>query len=170
MNYRSSIWDNEFCNAHLCRLEKEPFLNLTVTGDEKWIVYNNIKCQRQWVSCNDTPAPQPKEGLHPRKIMLSVWWDMDGVIHYELLPAKKTIMKELYCQQMARLKPSAEEESSTGQQKWCHFSSWECQASYSTRNTPKTEAVWMGSYDTSAIFSWPGTIRLSSFPQSPRTH
>lgn len=30
--------------------------------------------------------------------MLCVWWDMEGIIHYELLPENQTITKELYCE------------------------------------------------------------------------
>ncbi|EFN78777.1 hypothetical protein EAI_00001, partial [Harpegnathos saltator] len=30
------------CDSHLKRNEIDPFLKRLITGDEKWIVYNNI--------------------------------------------------------------------------------------------------------------------------------
>ena len=36
--------------------------------------------------------------------MLSIWWDIKGVVHYELLPENQTINSVVYCQQLDRLK------------------------------------------------------------------
>uniref|UniRef100_A0A914HSH7 Mos1 transposase HTH domain-containing protein n=1 Tax=Globodera rostochiensis TaxID=31243 RepID=A0A914HSH7_GLORO len=33
----------------------------------------------------------------------SVWWDMEGVVHYEMLGRNETVNAELYCQQLRRL-------------------------------------------------------------------
>ncbi|GBP83102.1 Oxygen-dependent coproporphyrinogen-III oxidase, mitochondrial [Eumeta japonica] len=38
------------------------------------------------------------------KLMLRVWWDWKGIIHYELLPPSKPVNSDLYCQQLMRLK------------------------------------------------------------------
>ena len=35
--------------------------------------------------------------------MLSVWWNMKGVIHWELLPENTTVTAEVYCQQLDRV-------------------------------------------------------------------
>jgi histone-lysine N-methyltransferase SETMAR len=35
--------------------------------------------------------------------MLCIWWDMKGVIHYELLERNLTVTAERYCQQLCRL-------------------------------------------------------------------
>ncbi|GBP66137.1 Mariner Mos1 transposase [Eumeta japonica] len=45
-----------------------------------------------------------KPGLIRNKLMLCVWWDWKGIIHYELLPPDKTINSNLSCQQLVRLK------------------------------------------------------------------
>ncbi|KAJ0174850.1 hypothetical protein K1T71_009958 [Dendrolimus kikuchii] len=45
-----------------------------------------------------------KPGLTRNKVMLCVWWDWKGIIHYELLPLGRTIDSELYCEQLMRLK------------------------------------------------------------------
>ncbi|EFN78679.1 Histone-lysine N-methyltransferase SETMAR, partial [Harpegnathos saltator] len=36
------------CDALLKRNEVEPFLKRVITGDEKWITYDNRKRQRSW--------------------------------------------------------------------------------------------------------------------------
>jgi hypothetical protein len=35
--------------------------------------------------------------------MLCIWWDMEGIIHYELLERNLTVTGEGYCQQLRRL-------------------------------------------------------------------
>ena len=44
-----------------------------------------------------------KPGLTARKVLLCVWWDWQGIIHYELLPYGQTLNSDLYCQQLDRL-------------------------------------------------------------------
>ena len=50
-----------------------------------------------------------KPGLHPKKAMLSIWWDCRGPIYYELLPMNETINSEKYCSQLDILKAAIEE-------------------------------------------------------------
>jgi histone-lysine N-methyltransferase SETMAR len=103
---------HETVRTHLQKLGKvlkegvRPFLDQIVTGDEKWILYVNIKRKKQWLSRGQKPVPTAKPDLHPQKIMLCIWWDMRGVIHFELLNSNQTITSELYCQQLDRLNQS----------------------------------------------------------------
>lgn len=97
------------CKSLLSRLKLEPFLNRIITGDEKWVFYHNVKRQRQWLSPRETGIVQPKSGLHPKKVLLSVWWDMDGIIYYELMKSNQTINTEVYCNQLDRLKQALAE-------------------------------------------------------------
>lgn len=91
------------CTSLLSRLEREPFLDRLVTGDEKWILYHNVTRKRQWTDKDKQPSPTAKVSLHPKKILLSVWWDMYGVIHYELLEPNQTINAKVYSEQLSRL-------------------------------------------------------------------
>ena len=43
----------DICSFLLTRDRREPFLDMLVIGDEKWVLYHNITRKRQWV---------PKEG------------------------------------------------------------------------------------------------------------
>ncbi|XP_066253847.1 uncharacterized protein [Euwallacea similis] len=89
------------CDSLRKRQESDPFLKQIVTGDEKWIIYENVKRKRSWGHSSQPPQTTSKVGLHPKKIMLSVWWDFKGT---ELLPSGKTIDSTLYCSQLTKLK------------------------------------------------------------------
>lgn len=84
-------------------LNQDPFLEWIVTGDEKWILYVNARRKRQWLNKNQPPIPTPKPEFHQRKVMLSVWWNVDGIIHFELLPKNSTITAAFYAQQLVRV-------------------------------------------------------------------
>ena len=62
----------------------KPFLERIVTWDEKWIVYNN------WHF--------PKPNLHPKRVMVTVWWSPARLIHYSFLNLGKTITSEKFAQ------------------------------------------------------------------------
>ncbi|GFU92957.1 histone-lysine N-methyltransferase SETMAR [Trichonephila clavipes] len=47
--------------------ENDPFLKRIITGDEKWVVYNNVKRKRSW-SKKDEPAQTiSKADIHHKK-------------------------------------------------------------------------------------------------------
>lgn len=91
------------CETLLRRNELEPFLKRIITGDEKWVKYENIKRKRSWSKAGDPPQTTSKPGLTAKKVMLSVWWDWKGIVHYELLQPGGTINSVLYCEQLDRL-------------------------------------------------------------------
>ena len=92
------------CTSLLARIAVDPFLNRIITGDEKWVLYVNVERKKQWLELGQKPVPTPKPGLHPKKVLLCVWWDMDGVVHFELLDMGQAITAEVYCQQLDRLR------------------------------------------------------------------
>lgn len=79
------------------------WLTNLITGDEKWVLYVNYARRKQWLSSGERGVDTPKPGLHPKKVMLSVWWNIRGVVHWELLPPNTTITAEIYCEQLDRL-------------------------------------------------------------------
>lgn len=93
----------------LKRNKNEAFLKRLVTADEKWIVYNNVIRKRSWSKRGEPPAATPKDGLHPKKVMLCIWWDWKGVVYYELLPQGQTIDSDKYCSQLNKLKRALHE-------------------------------------------------------------
>jgi len=96
------------CESLLKRNEIEPFLKRLITGDEKWITYDNNVRKKSWSKQGEASQTVAKPGLTSRKVMLCVWWDWKGNVHYELLPPGQTIDFNLYCQQLERLRQAIE--------------------------------------------------------------
>lgn len=94
----------ETCENLLRWNEQSPFLKRLVTGDEKWVVYNNVRCQRSWCHAGEPSQTVAKAGLHPQKVLLCIWWDWKGVLYYELLPQGATINSNVYVAQLTKLK------------------------------------------------------------------
>ena len=87
------------------RHKKKSFLHRIVTGDEKWIHYDNAKCKKSYVKPGQPARSTAKPNIHGAKVMLCIWWDQKGVLYYELLKLGKTINGERYRTQLIRLKP-----------------------------------------------------------------
>ncbi|UYV68879.1 hypothetical protein LAZ67_6001426 [Cordylochernes scorpioides] len=79
------------------------FLHRIVTGDEKWIHYDNPKRRKSSVKPGHASTSTAKPNIHGKKLMLCIWWDQLGVIYYELLQPNETITGERYQQQLMRL-------------------------------------------------------------------
>ncbi|CAI9719978.1 Hypothetical predicted protein [Octopus vulgaris] len=59
-----------------------PFLYRLITCDEKWILFDNSKRTGQWLDAGELPKHYPEPQLHPKNLMVTVWWSTKGVIHY----------------------------------------------------------------------------------------
>lgn len=99
---------------HLARVRAtrghhDRFLHRVVTGDEKWCLYVNMKERADWVPPGGAAKPRVKQDLHPKKVMLCVWWDWKGPIHWELLGKNQRVTSDLYVAQLHRVKQALEE-------------------------------------------------------------
>ncbi|GFV45114.1 mariner transposase [Trichonephila clavipes] len=74
-----------------------------VTGNEKWVTYDNIVRKRSWLKCGEAAQTVTKPGLTARKVLLCISGDWRGIIYLELLPHGQTLNSDLYCQQRDRL-------------------------------------------------------------------
>lgn len=87
----------------LSRQQYEPFLDRLVTGDEKWIVYDNVVRKRAKVMPSISPPTVAKANIHQKKLMCCIWWDCRGPIYWEILQPNQTVTADLYCDQLTRL-------------------------------------------------------------------
>ncbi|XP_054156275.1 histone-lysine N-methyltransferase SETMAR-like [Oppia nitens] len=94
------------CESLLLRNNNLAFLDRIVTGDEKWCLYINVTRKGQWLSKGEKTVPTPRADLHQKKVMLCVWWNIKGIVHWELLNVGQTVNSDLYCQQLERVKSS----------------------------------------------------------------
>ena len=74
---RIPIWD-----SLLKRNETDPFLKRIITGDEKWVVYNNVVRKRSWSKRDEPTRSTSKADIYQKKVMLSVWWDFKGIVYF----------------------------------------------------------------------------------------
>jgi histone-lysine N-methyltransferase SETMAR len=80
------------------------WLDNLITGDEKWVMYDNRSPKRQWLDPGDPGQPISNVDRQGKKVLLSIWWGVKGVVHWELLPAGHTIDAHVYCEQLDRVK------------------------------------------------------------------
>jgi len=111
MNDRQMERRQNTCQILLARQKRKSFLRRIMTGDEKWIYFQNPKCKKSWVD----PA-QPTSSSRPNrfgwKTMLCVWWDQEGVIYYEPLKPDETANAHCYHQQLIKLHRALREKRS----------------------------------------------------------
>ncbi len=83
------------------RQKNESFLDRIITCDEKWILYDNTRRSEQWLNYDEQPGHCPKPDLHPKKVMVTVWWTACGIIHNSFLESGKSITADSYSQELA---------------------------------------------------------------------
>ena len=91
------------CMASMTSHRYYQWLHNLITVDEKWLLYVKHTKKSQWLGTGQTGIATPKNDLHPRKIMFSVWWVVRRITHWEFLPNGCDITADLYCQQLDRV-------------------------------------------------------------------
>lgn len=66
-----------------------------VTGDGKWVTYDNFKRNQLWSNRGEMLQTVGNAELTVRKGFVGVWCDWQEIVYYELLP-----YSNLYCQQL----------------------------------------------------------------------
>lgn len=101
----------ELSQTLLNKLNEDPenFLAKIVTGDESWVLYydpEDQKQSRQWVTRGDPTPTKPKKTLTNEKILLTVFWDMKGVLLVDFMPRGRTMNGKYYAELMDKLRYS----------------------------------------------------------------
>jgi len=95
------------CEQLIPRQQRKNFLHWIVTGDEKWIFYDNPKKKKYYAkpgqSLPSTSTSTPRPNIHGSKIMLCIWWDQKDLVYYELLKPGDSIMGDRYRLQLIHL-------------------------------------------------------------------
>jgi [histone H3]-lysine36 N-dimethyltransferase SETMAR len=97
------------CELLLARHERKSFLHRIVTGDEKWIFFENPKRGKSWTEPGTAPNTIAKQDRFGKKALLCVWWDQRGLVYYELLKPGETVTGERYEEQMICLEEALDE-------------------------------------------------------------
>ena len=98
--------ERRFCMSEIVlkRHKKKSFLHRIVTGDEKWIHYDNPKRKKSYVKPGQPAKSTAKPNIHGSKVKFCISWDQKGALYYELLKPCETIKGERYRTQSIRLK------------------------------------------------------------------
>lgn len=88
------------CSILLRMSKRSGFWDSILTADETWILMNNSTRKRQWLSPNQPPIPTPKPDIHGKKVMLSCWWNSQGLVWFELIEHGKTVNAARYVSQL----------------------------------------------------------------------
>ena len=92
----------EVCKQLLQNPLDDRFWKRIVTCDEKWIFLRNPDKRNQWVSPGQEFAVA-KQDRFGKKVMVSVWWNYQGIIYFELLRDGRAVNGPLYAEQLDRV-------------------------------------------------------------------
>ena len=90
------------CEQQLER--RKGFLHRIVTGDEKWVHYDNPKRRKSWGVPGHASTSTAKSNIHGSKVTaLYLVGCQLGIVYYELLKPTETITGDRYRMQLMRL-------------------------------------------------------------------
>jgi hypothetical protein len=87
--------------------EGEDFLSRIVTGDETWAHHYEPEKKRRSMKWHHPLAPRKKKFKttpSAGKIMITVFWDIDGVILVDVVARSETINSDAYIKTLQKLK------------------------------------------------------------------
>ena len=87
--------------------EGEAFLERVVTGDESWVHHFDPESKVQSMEYRHKTSPCPRKFkviASARKILLTIFWDIKGVVHMEFLKQGHTVNSEKYISTLRTLK------------------------------------------------------------------
>ena len=82
-------------------------LQRVITGDESWVYGYDVETKAQSSQWKMPHEPRPKKARQVRsnvKVLLTVFFDCRGVVHYEFLPQGRTVNKQYYLEVMRNLR------------------------------------------------------------------
>ncbi|GFQ77981.1 histone-lysine N-methyltransferase SETMAR [Trichonephila clavata] len=86
----------------------EEFLKRIVSGDKPWVVHVIAETKQQSEAWGHTGFPtrlrEARQTLSAKKLMVTVFWDAQGILLIEFMTRGATISSEVYCHTLKKLK------------------------------------------------------------------
>src|SRR5689334_21609807 len=113
--YKSRRWTPHLLRDHdkakrvnlssilLSKSKTSGFWDSILTSDETWLPYENVQLHGQWADRGQPSVPTPRPPIHGKKVMVCVWWNTRGVVHFEVLDQGDTVKTRLYAEQLGRV-------------------------------------------------------------------
>ena len=113
--YKSGRWTPHLLRDHdkanrvnlssilLSKSKTSGFWDSILTSDETWLPYENVQLHGQWADRGQPGVPTPQPPIHGKKVMVCVWWNTRGVVHFEVLDQGDTVKARLYAEQLGRV-------------------------------------------------------------------
>ncbi|GFO29040.1 histone-lysine N-methyltransferase SETMAR [Plakobranchus ocellatus] len=79
--------------------EGEAFLQPILTGDESWVYHYDPECKALSMEYRHKTSPSPRKFkvvASARKVLSTVFWDMEEVVHMGFLEQRQTVNSERY--------------------------------------------------------------------------
>lgn len=107
-----SVFDKErrvqYAQENLDFMEgEEDFFSTLITGDETWCYYYDPETKVQSKQWKRKSSPAPVKGKREKsagKVMATVFWDCEGIVHLEFMPKGSTITGASYAKTLRNLK------------------------------------------------------------------
>ena len=68
-----------------------------------WLLLILTDAARNFSKWDEPAQSTSKADIHQKQVMLSVWWDVKGIVYFELLPRNQSINSNVYCCQLMKL-------------------------------------------------------------------
>ena len=99
----------QICRELLAKFDEdgEDFLRQIVTGDESWVHHYDPESKQQSKECRHKTSPFPKKFKafsSARKVLLTIFWDSEGVVHSEFLEQGNNVNSTKYVNTPEKLK------------------------------------------------------------------
>ena len=98
----------DVCLDLLDRLEREPeFFSRVIIGDESWILEYNPETKHQSREWHTAKSPHPKKARMSKskiKSMFICFFDSQGIVHKEFVPAGQIVNQTFYWEVLERLR------------------------------------------------------------------
>ena len=65
--------------------------------------FSNSSCSKQWLHPGQPAQQVVSTGRFEKEVMLCVWWNCEGPVHWELVPDGRAMDANLYAEQMQRI-------------------------------------------------------------------
>ena len=133
------------------------FFLKNIFTENEGILYSNIK--RSWGYPSEPPKAILKASLHPKKVLVSIWWDWQDVLYFELPHPKFNDWLRCLLRSIKKTQAGCEGKIfEFGKSEGGRLVIWQRQATHIFEDAEKIIGTKLGHFTTYTVFSFVLTI------------